>query len=708
MRNLIFPSIALVCCCQAAYAAAHVDDKTVTEVADSTNVHELDEFVVQGRTQRVIKYGVEYIPDKKMKKSAIDATQLLQQMQIPQLSITPGTTSVKTLAGKDVSIFIDFVPAAEQDVQGLRPEDVLRVEVLQYPQDPRFNSAQYVVNFIMQHYEWGGYTKLTAEGATLNTDKISGEVYSKFVYKKWTFDASASGAGSHNDKYAGNKEEVFRDINIGSQHFDQITRTSNVDDYLSKNNSQWASIRASYNADNIYIQHALSFSRSATPLMRENSIVRFTNDIFTSPDALSLETTQSLSPSIRGYYFFNFPKGNSLSLSWSFGHSGTRRNASYQLGNLSPIINDNKENTYAPVANLSYSKKFPHDITFRTALMTYNTLYDTQYIGSYNGRQKLLSSENMLFLEYMQNWKFGLSLYSRVGFSYVIGRVNGVNTLEQWNPRLGMQLQYKINEKHSASIEGWWGNSHPQASTANTALVQSNELLWLQGNPDLKNTIFAQATASYTYIPTNQLSLSATAQYEANYDKQALEFYALPDHDGLVRRTINSGKFHDYSLWLSATLQLFDNSLSIKAQGQAEKVVLTGCDGQHGSWIFGSAYVNYYLKNFTFMAYYQTPQKMLNAWSNGSRYNYKCTYGIFINYAVGDFKAGLQFRNWFSKGRLYETFNSRYFSTNGWTWNNELARGITLTFSYTFPYGKKVNRNNELRDSGSSGSAILK
>lgn len=106
-----------------------------------------------------MKYGVEYIPDKRTKKSASDATQLLMQMQTPQLTVMAGSNSVTTVTGQGVTMFIDYHAASEQDLAGLRPQDVVRVEVLQYPQDPRFEGAAYVVNFVMQQYEWGGYPR---------------------------------------------------------------------------------------------------------------------------------------------------------------------------------------------------------------------------------------------------------------------------------------------------------------------------------------------------------------------------------------------------------------------------------------------------------------------------------------------------------------------------------------------------------------------
>lgn len=607
-------------------------------------------------------------------------------------------------------MFIDFVPATEQDISGLRPEDVVRVEVLNYPEDPRFQSAPHVVNFIMQHYEWGGYTKLTAVGSTLASDKINGSAYSKFVYDNWTFDANGSGNWSYQGHNPGTNTQIFREIEFMGKHYDEITRhTYGSHDYNKRANSQWASIRASYQAQSYYIQHSISFGRNAEPMLSSRSTVSFSEGIPGSTTSRSLDSFQSIYPSVNGYYQFMLPKGNSIMAGWTFSYGSTLRKSNYSIEDRTPIINNNREKVYSPVASLTYSKQLGHGNTFRTSVMTYNSIFDTEYAGSYDGRQKLLSSENMLFLEYMQNWQMGLSLYTRVGASYVVGRVNGVNTLEQWNPRLGAQLQYQINDKHSASIEGWWGNSHPQPSTANDALVQSNELLWLQGNPLLKNTIFTMASASYTYIPVNIFSLSATVEYEGNPDKQAYEYYTLPGIDGLVRRSINSGTCHSYFALLSATLKTLNNSLVFNVKGTAKRVVLTGCDSQNMNLLFASGSIRYLHKNFSVSVFYNSPQKFLTAWDNGVMSSCKSTYGMTANVAFGDFKASLRFMNWFSKEILVNTrFNSPRFSEMSEIWTEDLSRKIALTLTYTFSYGKKVNRYNELQEGGGVGTAILK
>ncbi|MDE6161817.1 MAG: hypothetical protein K2F77_09195, partial [Muribaculaceae bacterium] len=236
-KLFLLPAVALL------PLAAHAQDS----IAADTAAVQLNELVVKGRTQRVVRHGVEYIPDKKVKKTSVDATNLLAQMQIPQLDIVPGSSDIRTVTGRGVAVFIDYRRATEQDLQGLRPDDVLRVEVLQYPDDPRFQSEQNVVNFVMQHYKWGGYTKISAEGSTLSANSAAGRAYSKFVYKKWTLDASVSAGMEHQDRRRSVQHETFRDIDYGGTHFDEITRNT-IDgfDYLTRSNSQYASLRATY------------------------------------------------------------------------------------------------------------------------------------------------------------------------------------------------------------------------------------------------------------------------------------------------------------------------------------------------------------------------------------------------------------------------------------------------------------------------------
>ena len=226
-------------------------DSLMVQTADTAGTT-LGEVVVQGSSQRVVKYGVEYIPGKKVKKAAIDAQSLLFRMQVPQLKVSPVDNSITTSSDAPVEIYIDYVKASEQDAKALRPEDVVRVEVLDYPQDPRFNSASHVVNFIMQHYEWGGYTKLTAMGNALNDEFASGSVYEKFIYRNWTFDASASASGMWRHKYRDYKNETFRDFDFNGRHYDAVSRTSATDGFKGRGNSQAASLRAAVDGNNYY------------------------------------------------------------------------------------------------------------------------------------------------------------------------------------------------------------------------------------------------------------------------------------------------------------------------------------------------------------------------------------------------------------------------------------------------------------------------
>lgn len=682
-----------------------------SESSDTVKTQELKEVVIEGRSQRVIDNGVEFIPSKRVKKMAIDAFHILSLMNVPQLDVTPGSTKIKTFSGQDVVLFIDYVLASDEDLQGIRTEDIVKIEVLKYPGDPRFQGYANVVNFIMRKYEWGGYTKITANGAVISKDEVSGLLYSVLSMKNWRLDANVSGAMTHEDNGAVYEKSTFRDIFIGNEHYDEISRTERSgEDFLKQTNSQSASLRAMYTTNSSQMIHLISFYRSGNPHTYCKSNVAYSDNLFTSSSSEDKLSGQTISPSVSGDYYFKLSDKDVIQASWKFAYGSIRRNSVYQVDLMPSIVNINRESSFVPNANFAYARNFSHNNSLTTSLITYNSIFNTEYSGSYAGVQKMLSSENLLLLEYRQSWQCGLHMFSRLGASYVHSRLNGENILRQWNPRLGMQLHYNIDSRNMVSLEGWWGNNHPSPSICNTALVQSNELLWLQGNPDLRNTTFVTAIASYIFLPTNKLNMAASMDYYGYLDKVTDQYYDLAGHDGLVRKKINSGDFHRLAANISANLKLLNNSLSLRAVCKYIFCKSTGIDAQTLNCVSANFQANYYFKNFSFMLYYSTPFQSLPWYAGGMRLGYKSKYGLMINYAVGDFKAGLTLHNVFARDfKCYYDFDSERYSMHGWNVSSDNpGRTIELTLSYTLPYGKKINRNFELNTGSATESAILK
>ena len=692
--------------------AASAHDTDSTAVATDT-ITELKEVVINGQRQRTIKHGVEYYPTKAVKRAASDAASLLLNMQIPQLRVSPVDMAVKTLAGKSVAFYIDYTPASDADLKGMRTEDVMRVEVLEYPSDPRFQSNPYVVNFIMQKYEWGGYTNLTGGGSTLSFDTGTGRLYSKFAYKKMTYALSAGTIFTHNDNIGESSWQQFKDITYDGRHYESIVKsTQSLDDNLAKSNNQWVNFQAVYSVEKILMQHTLSFNRRSQPVYNTAGTVSFTPSVIEGTRSSTEMNSYSAMPTLQGYYWFALPKNSSLSASFSIGLGGNKRSSVYTLAGLDPIVNRNRERTVDASAHVSYSKRMAHANSLTVSLMTYDTRYRTRYMGSFDGLQRLLSSENMLFIEYRQTYAQKLDLFSRVGMSYVVGKVNNVISQRQWNPRLGFQLSYNHNSHHSASIEGWWGNSHPQASSSNSAMVQQSELMWLRGNPDMRNTIFVSSSANYNYIPTDAFSLSANINYEGSLKKQAYDYTTMPGFDGLVRSTVNSGDAHMYKANVSATLKLFENKLIFGAYGSANKTVLTGINACHKGWLEAVVSASYFIKNLSFMAYYGLPSRSIHGWSMGMYGKNPNQYGIRATYGDSRWNVTVSYSNWFRKRgmeRSYLINPGVHYASETQSYNGgNYSRYLQLSVSYTIGYGKKINRTNDPGAGSTGTSAILK
>jgi len=157
---------------------------------DTLQSQQLSEVVIEAENQRTSAAVSTYIPATRQKNAAQNAVSLLGLMAIPQLDVDLASLTVKTIAGQQVAIFIDYNEATPQDLDGLRTQDVKRVELYNHPTDARFKGARHVVNFIMQKYEYGGYTKVKA-AKQFCVNSTDASLYSKMAYKSMTYDIYA-------------------------------------------------------------------------------------------------------------------------------------------------------------------------------------------------------------------------------------------------------------------------------------------------------------------------------------------------------------------------------------------------------------------------------------------------------------------------------------------------------------------------------------
>lgn len=556
--------------------------QSAQETDPDSVVVDLGEIVVEGRTQRVIPQGVEYIPGKKMKRMSLDAVSLLSRMQIPQLNVNPTDRSVKTISKADVTFFFNYTPASTEEMEGLHPEDVLSVEVLDHPSDPRFGGAEYVVNFILRRYEWGGYTKLALQGGALSHEYVGGSVYEKFNYRKWMFDANVSASGSWDRKSKSFFNETFRDFIFDSRKIDFLERSKSTDYTHRRENSQMATFRASYaDESGKILRHTISFNRLAAPVDRSSGQMLFSKPILPSSEFNQDNSSSSTNASVSGYYQFLLPSMNSIIANWSFSYSGNKQLTSYTLSNLEPIRNDVRENTYSPYISVFYSKQLPKGNIVRARVVNNTSIFDTKYTGGAVLNQKLVTSESLLLLEYMKNFGFGLNIYARAGASYLLAHLNGESIMKEWNPRLAVTANYFINSKNQLYFDLRWNNSSPQSAWVNDALVRQDELMWIKGNPDMRNMYGPEAGLTYSFVPLNFFSMSADLRYGEYRHMPVYEYTVEKGIDGIVRSFSDNNTDRSFSATLSATANLFRNSLILNIGGGFARQWLTGVHPLH-------------------------------------------------------------------------------------------------------------------------------
>ena len=672
-------------------------------IPDSIKTRNLDEVVVEAQLQRTTAQKSTYIPTTKQKNASQSGVDLIDQMGIPQLKVTLGN-GVETNSGKSVAIFIDFIPASENDLKAMRMSDVKKVEYYEYPSDPRLQGNPYVVNYIMAKYEYGGYVKGFNHTNLLSySEQLLGNV--RLQYKKMTYDIMGYGWGMTNDHYGSELTETYR-LPQPDGSVKVFDRYSNTTSSKERRQQYFAAFKATYNSDKIQASTQINRSINRKPHSDRNGEVVYSSADFPSSEYASTLRNTSKFISYNGYYFFALPKNNSVTFTPSYVYSHTDQNSSYTENGYAAILNGASDNTSQFKGDLKFNHdfgKYGNLLVFLRGSYEYNR---TRYTGSATSLDKARSTRLGIGANY--NITVG-NFYGTTGFGWDWDRLQfGDMTDRPSSPWFDLSLQYGFKKKHSVSATFHYSPWQPSPGFKSDNVIQSTPLMSYTGNPNLVPSKSYDIDFRYTWLPNNNYSFSAFAWAWIVGDRYAYDYEATSTG---ILRTIKQpmGSYAQGKYGINGTLRFLDRKLMFT--GQVGQVLNHNGKpyGVNHSYIDWYARVRYYLGNWNFTATYISDNGSADGCMNGI-WNYgKSDWYITIGWSNSDWNVRADFIdftrwNWRSSKQV---MRSKYYDTTEIMLNGQSHALIQLSATYTFGFGKKVNRDNEPGVSGSASSGIL-
>ncbi len=675
-------------------------------LSDSIQGKKLNEVVVEGQMQSTSPGLTTYYPDKQSKRAAQNAVDLLNYMGIPQINVNPVAGSVTTPGGEEVAIYIDMEEASQVEKDALRPEDVKKVEYYVFPTDPRFNHAKYVINITLRSYEYGGYAKFSGTGNVM-AGSGSGLGYAKIAYKRMTYDISVNDKFTDSHHTGSEQRQVFRFPQDGGP-IQEIMRDNILDYSRFTENQLGVSFRARYTSDKSVITNSFAFSSINTPHSDNSGRLVFSDDIFRGDSYSGASNSTYIYPRWRGNYYFNIGNGFKFNAVPAVFYQRTKSNSMYK-SDESSIVTDAVEDAITGQLQFQLNKTISRRHTFDINLLGLYYYDKVKYTGN-----TVASPEfNQFAYGGMIGYTYaGNKFYGRfsAGIAGEANRISGV-TNNSCIPLLNVNGQYAFNRRHSISLSVQYNVDPAKAADKTPDIIQENELLYKTGNPHLKNVHWSNTALEYTFLPDNRFSISAFAGWR-RYFNHFVPVFTPDGPDGMMLRTIeNNGDCQEIYVGTSLTARLLDRRLVLRATPQVYFEQLTGLYAERNRYVSLSLSATYYIDKFYLSAFYSPASRSLQLYSlDATSSKGRSSYQLKAGWSNGRWNLSASAVNIFRRDWISSSssLTSRWFDQYTTEYGAASHQFVSLTASYTFGFGKKVKRGDEVQGIESGSSAIMK
>lgn len=676
---------------------------------DSIPVRKIDEVVVNAQMQRTNASASTYIPTSKQKASAQNATDLLRQLAIPQINVDLMNGEVTTPSGQKVTIYINSIPATEEEMEGLLTADVRKVEYLDFPVDPRFHGSEHVVNFVVQKYEYGGYTKATVnENFLIGKLSSRASVYSKFVYKHMTYDLYA-GASNHDISHLGTSTTGSYTLSGDDGQQYQTIRNEFLDESRFKSNQYPVTFRAIYDSDKIQMSNTLGFNFEQNPMAYTRGTLSFSTEDGNNYSYSKSEPYTSRYLIWSGNYYFILPKSFRLSIAPGINYGHTNYSYIYQksLQDASGILNSSREDVLQLRGSATLFKK----ITDRQNVFLRAWYGSTSNDVSYSGTSPYDNDFSDIYAGAALGYNFSDKMWNINADAALQWEKNKINDLsvEELYPLINLSVGFSPSKKHSFRTYFHFGANYPGASEKTPNVLQQNELMYYTGNPNLGLSRQITFNLSYNWMPVNAFSASAFVQYFGEFNLYVPVYNPYNDGKALLRTFETDCDYNRTQIGMSFNYKLLNGNLQLAASPSVSLYRVSGLFDIKRSPFYCNASATYYLGNFYFQASYQTRSLTVQG-NRGVIYKDRNFYQMLAGWSRSGWNIRVSAMNLFRKDWLCSTniLSTPLYSETQYVNGNNFHQRLNISVTYTLGYGKKVKRGNEVGEQYGAASAIMK
>lgn len=702
-KSKIYRLLSVAICCIFHFQCAVAG--TIIE-PDSVASEELKEVVVKGAADRLSVKSSVYTPSGKERRAAQNISQLLQLMAIPQLRISPNDDKITDNAGDEISIFINYLVATPEDMAGVNVDNVRRVEYLLFPGDPRFHGAEKALNIIVMEYEYGGYTKLSASENIFNGLSSRASVFSKFRFRKMTYDLFF-GSDNRNSHHHGNSSSETMSLTGPDGNNLQLTRDESLSSSSFRRNQFPLTFRATYDSSNILIRNTVGFTHLSVPRDRYEGLLAYSLLPSESFTFNSGNPSRSNSISYNGSFYFQLSNSLSFDFSPSVVYTHTNDYTSFIIDGEDEVSRHAQENALNYLLQFNLTKSFGRSHSLMLLLRGGDKINRLKYPSGnlpsdrfHNGSAGGMAGYNF------RSPLFNLRIDG--GVAWEQSNMNDVVNNEVY-PFTHLNLRYSPNRRHLLSFYFQYASSTPGIAQKSPDILKKDEVMFISGNPMLENSRHTTIQLDYTWLPYENLELSAYGSFFGLYNREITSYSTFENLPALLRKPVNSGDFLNGEVGLSINWSLLNNDLQISCSPNISFFKSSGTYRKNMNHFALEGQVDYYLGNFYFGLTYNGREKAIEMYqpaiSTGRDY-----YRLSVGWSDGNWKLRASCVNIFNNDWRNQTLwiDSPLYSAKITNISPASHAHLEVSATYVISYGRKMRQSNEIGKLSDAPSAILK